>query len=331
MLIYGIGIFQLSREKVSVLIPTLNGGRLFHRCLHSVSLQKLDRPFEIIVIDSGSCDGSDRVAESYARVIRIPAPSFNHGLTRNLGISESNGELVAMLVQDAVPCDRFWLQNLVHAFDDPETAGAYSRQIPHPGANPIVAARLKRWSAGGTKRVIKRMDAAMDFEAKTPEQKVEIVSFDNVSSMLRKSVWKKMPFPEADFGEDIRWSLAALRAGWKIVYEPQSAVWHSHSNSLWYEFKRVYMDHQNWNRLVGLKVFTIKFEILRAGFKGIFERWREIDEVGMPALSKIYWKAWAAPYSFSQNLAQFLGAISTKWMDTGPWLEKVDAFLKKGV
>ncbi len=316
---------------VSVVIPVLNGGRLFHRCLDSLARQELDRPFEILVVDSGSSDGSDSIAESYGRVIRIPKSEFNHGLTRNIGISKSGGELVALLVQDAVPCDRFWLQRLVDVFDDERVAGAYSRQMPHPGANPIVAARLRRWSAGGSEKVVKQISDQAQFDAMKPVQKVETVSFDNVSSMIRRSAWEKQPFPEADFGEDTGWSLAVLRAGWKVVYEPTSAVWHSHSNSLWYEFKRVYMDHQNWNRLVDLKLFPMPFEIFRAGFNGVFERWNELDEMEIPFAQRIYWKTWAAPYSFSQNLAQFLGAISPKWIETKPWFRLLDSVFKKGV
>jgi len=321
----------MSKSTVSIVIPTLNGGRLFHRCLDAISRQELDRPFEIVVVDSGSRDGSDLVAESYGRVIRIRKSEFNHGLTRNMGVSESKGDLVALLVQDAVPCDKFWLQRLVDVFDDPLAGGAYSRQIPRPGSNPVVAARLKRWSAGGSERVVKKITDQDRFEAMSPEQKVGIVGFDNVSSMIRRSAWEKFPFPKADFGEDTGWAMSVLRAGWRLVYEPSSAVQHSHSKSLWYEFKRVYKDHQNWNRLVGLKVFPIPLEIFRAGFNGVFERWAELNEVKMPTMRNIYWKCWAVPYSFSQNLAQFLGAISPKWLNTRPWFKYVDSVLKRGV
>lgn len=315
----------------SIVIPTYNGGRLFHRCIEAVSRQKVDRPFEIIVIDSGSSDGTAEIAADYGKVIRISRSEFNHGLTRNRGISESSGDLIALLVQDAVPQDEFWLSRLADAFNDLEVAGAYSRQAPHPGANPVVAARLKRWSAGGDQPKMKQIRDLRAFESLEPIRKLEMVSFDNVASMIRRSVWEKIPFPEAAFGEDTKWALQALRAGCKLVYEPRSVVTHSHSKSLWYEFRRVYLDHQNWNRLVGLKLFPMKREILRAGFNGIFERWAELDTIQLPLASRIYWKAWAIPYSFSQNLAQFLGAISPKWLEKWPAFEAVDRFLRRGV
>lgn len=321
----------MSSPEVSVVIPTLNGGGLLRECLDAVSRQELDRDFDILVVDSGSRDGSDSLAENYGRVVRIPKSEFNHGLTRNLGISETTGGLVALLVQDAVPCDGHWLQRLVDVFEDPLAAGAYAKQVPRENANPVVAARLKRWSAGGSEKTVKLIDDETEFDSLEPAAKVDIVSFDNVSSMIRREVWEKMPFPEASFGEDTRWSLDVLRAGWKIVYEPAAAVRHSHSNSLWYEFKRVYMDHQNWNKLVGLKLFPEPLEIFRAGFNGVFERWAEINEKELKLPRRLYWKCWSVPYSFSQNLAQFMGAVSNKWMETKPWFRRVDAALKKGV
>lgn len=316
---------------ISIVIPTLNGGRLFHRCIEAVAGQQLDEPFEIIVIDSGSADGTAELAEEYGRVIKIKREDFNHGLTRNLGVKESRGELVALLVQDAVPADEFWLKRLSENFNDPSVAGAYSRQLPHPGSNPIVSARLNRWGAGKLERQEKLLRDLSDFESLDPIEKMRLVSFDNVSSMIRKSAWEETPFPKSSFGEDTSWALAVLKKGWKIVYDPLSAVFHSHSKSLWYEFKRVYLDHQNWNRLVGLRVFPVPTEVFRAGFNGIFDRWREVEEAELTLAETVYWKCWAVPYSFSQNIAQFMGAVSNKWLNRWRWYRHVDNFLKRGV
>lgn len=42
---------------------------------------------------------------------RIQPSEFDHGATRNLGISLSRGEYVALTVQDAVPLDGRWLSS----------------------------------------------------------------------------------------------------------------------------------------------------------------------------------------------------------------------------
>jgi rhamnosyltransferase len=55
-------------------------------------------------VDSGSSDGTADVARRFgAKVVEVAATSFNHGLTRNLGIQHSCGEICVQLVQDALP------------------------------------------------------------------------------------------------------------------------------------------------------------------------------------------------------------------------------------
>ena len=47
------------------------------------------------------------------RVVSIAADDFNHGLTRNLGVEQAPGELVVLMVQDALPASDDWLAALV--------------------------------------------------------------------------------------------------------------------------------------------------------------------------------------------------------------------------
>ena len=44
--------------RVSIAIPTKNGGDLFHRVLQSVFNQMAPFPFDVVVADSGSTDGT---------------------------------------------------------------------------------------------------------------------------------------------------------------------------------------------------------------------------------------------------------------------------------
>src|SRR5271170_6258104 len=72
-----------SMPSVSVVIPTLNGGRLFAEVMDGLCRQKFVGAVEILVIDSGSTDGTVGVAlAAGARVAEIPQAEFDHGLTR---------------------------------------------------------------------------------------------------------------------------------------------------------------------------------------------------------------------------------------------------------
>jgi len=320
---------------VSIVIPTLNGGTFFTECLRAVIEQDYAGTFDVLVIDSCSTDGTAAFARQQSpkgvRIIEILRENFNHGLTRNMGVENTDGELIAFLTQDATPLGKKWLSNLVACFKDDSVAGAYSQQCPRGGAHPLVAARLARWAAGSDTRHIQEIDDTSAFAKLEPLEQVSTVAFDNVASCIRRTVWQEHPFPETSFGEDTQWSYQVLNAGHKIIYEPNSQVLHSHNPTLWYEFRRVYLDHQNWKRLIDLTLFPRWPEIFPATINGARAEAKALGRTELTGLRLLYWQLYALPFIFVQNAAQFWGALSVKWLTTKPWFTRVDKFLRRGI
>ena len=80
------------KPAVTLLIPSWNGAKEFPEILSRMLDQKLDRTFEVLVIDSGSTDGTVEILRPHAvRLIEIPNSELNHRLTRNRGILEAPG------------------------------------------------------------------------------------------------------------------------------------------------------------------------------------------------------------------------------------------------
>ena len=70
---------------VSVVLPVKNGARHLREVLEAISRQRIDAAVEVLVVDSGSSDGSVEIARAAgARVIEIEPAEFGHGSTRNL-------------------------------------------------------------------------------------------------------------------------------------------------------------------------------------------------------------------------------------------------------
>ena len=209
---------------VSVIINVRNQEANIAGCLEAVFRQSFARMFEVIVIDSGSTDRTVEIAKRYpVRLYQTPLEQFSWGRNRNIGARAALGRYLVYLGADAIPANEHWLANLLRAFDGGDVAGVYGRQIPRAPACPMERFYL-HYTYGPRQRV-----QAWDGGPFT----MDVTWFSNVCSALRKDVWEAHPFSETVlFGEDQEWSLRALRAGYKIVYEPGAVVIHSHNYTL---------------------------------------------------------------------------------------------------
>ncbi|MFI3188777.1 hypothetical protein BCS42_06515 [Crenothrix sp. D3] len=237
----------------SIVIPTKNGGDLFAHVLNALTKQTLWNQTELIVIDSGSQDNTVELAkQAGATVIEIAPHEFNHGATRDYGISLANSDTIILTVQDAVPVNNNLLQALLSSLEDTAVAGVYARQIPQPDADVLTKRNLNAWLTGRIEREVRFIPYDGWYETLSPMEKHLFCNFDNVCSAIKKSVWQQQHFGHVNFGEDIVWAERVLRQGYHIVYEPEAAVIHSHNRPMSYEYKRTYICHRKLYALFGL-------------------------------------------------------------------------------
>jgi rhamnosyltransferase len=254
----------MSAARVSVLLLTLDAMRGLPELWQRLAAQRLEADVEVVAVDSGSRDGTaEFLAPRVDRLVRIPRERFDHGATRNLGIEACRGEKIALLVQDALPAGPSWLSGLVEAVRDESVAGAFSRQLPAPGASALARHQLEGWVAAEPLSRRTRL-TPQAFARLTPIERMRACAFDNVSSLVRREVWRQHPFPETPIGEDIAWGKRVLLAGWELAYAPQSSVLHSHDRSLRYELARTRLLHAELQRLFGLETVASPRELLRA-------------------------------------------------------------------
>lgn len=244
--------------KASVIIPTKNPGAVFRRVLDRVLEQVAPWPFEVLVIDSGSSDGTVEFTRSreQVRLLTIPPQEFGHGRTRNFAIARSSGDFAVLLTHDALPADTDWLRNLVAAVEQhPEVAGAFGRHIAYPEASPYTHRDIDAHFQGFLAHPVivgKDTDRARYEQDQGWRQFLHYYSDNN--SCLRRTVWERFPYPDVEFAEDQIWARDIVEAGWQKAYAHDAAVYHSHDYAVFERLQRAYDEACAFRTLFGYRL-----------------------------------------------------------------------------
>ena len=119
----------------TIVIRAYNEEKHIGRLLEGIRQQTI-RDVEIILVDSGSTDGTVPVAESFeARVVRIPSVEFTFGRSLNLGIQAATRELVVIASAHVYPVYPDWLEVLLRPFEQERIALTYGKQRGPETAN----------------------------------------------------------------------------------------------------------------------------------------------------------------------------------------------------
>jgi rhamnosyltransferase len=291
----------VSAPRVSIVLPTRNGAATLPAVLDAISRQRADFPFEVIAVDSSSTDGTaDLLRRRVDRLIGIAANAFDHGQTRNLGIEQAGGELVVLLVQDALPASDSWLTALTAPFlADDRLAGTFARQVPRPGAGAIARDYLDRWIASSAVARTASVAGRAELEALEPMAQLQRCAFDNVCSCVRRSVWAEHPFKKTPIGEDIEWARDVLIAGYRLAYVPAAEVIHSHDRPARDEFVRTFVLHRRLYELFRLRTIPTLPLLSRAIASSLDLHWRRQPFSGR-----------GVALAFAWPMGQYFGALS---------------------
>jgi rhamnosyltransferase len=209
---------------VSIIMRSYNEGWALKETLRVLKQQSY-RNWELIVIDSGSTDGSVELirAANPAHFIQIRAQDYNPSRVMNQGMRLARSEICIFLNADATPVDENWLRPLVQALQEPLTAAVFGRQLPRPDCRAVFAHDYER--CFGAKR------ESSDWEH----------FFSMVSSGLRKEIWARRGFCEKlQYSEDDEYTRWCRAQGFQVEYVPESVVVHSHNYTGAQAYKRIY-------------------------------------------------------------------------------------------
>jgi rhamnosyltransferase len=211
---------------------------------------------QVVVVDSGSADGSLELSQQAGfTVLHTKAHDFNHGATRQWALEQgflhpqpnpANGatpsatpssssppDFIVFLTQDATLANPHSLAELLQAFQDPQVAAAYGRQLPKPEAHWLEA-HTRSFNYPDASRTVQLQDKA--------SLGIKACFLSNSFAAYRlQALMAQGGFPaHLPLGEDTFTAAKLLLSGQSLRYQASAAVYHSHNYNGLQDFQRMF-------------------------------------------------------------------------------------------
>lgn len=263
---------------IDVVIPAYKPGDKFIKLIKA--LADSDTPVgKIIIVNTEEefwpndiCTKIGKEAAEKLEVHHISKMEFDHGRTRNFGVSFSNADIVLLMTDDAIPADNYLISEILKPFEDEKVGACYARQLASP--NSTIAEKFSREFNYPDEPVKKSIE---DLE------RLGIKTFfcSNVCAAYRRDVFNKLGgFTDtAIFNEDMVYAAKLIDNGYSVYYCNKARVIHSHS------YKNMQQLHRNFDLAVSQAMNPEVFERVSSeseGLKYIFKAWGYFIKKGRP-------------------------------------------------
>ncbi len=227
---------------VSVIIVNWNTRDLLLACLRSLEEERTPAR-EVIVVDNASTDGSaERIMAEYPDVRLIASPD-NLGWSKgnNVGAKASSGRFLFLLNPDTEVRPGA-LGELIRLMEARPEAGACAPKLLNPDGS--LQPSLRRfpeprhllWDALG---LAKRYPRSRRFAAYRMgdfdyDQVAEVEQPMGAALFIRRETWEQVGGMDESFPiffNDVDWCYRAVKAGWRILFDPAAEVIHHGGSS----------------------------------------------------------------------------------------------------
>lgn len=273
----------------SIIILTFNEEKTIGKLLKKLDAMSKNFNREIIVIDSESTDETLKIAKKLSKKIKnmkvyeIKKKDFNHGKTRNFGVSLAKGELVCFVSGDALPKAKrsfdYFLEDLRL---DKKVVAVYTKDTPYKDTPFIqkleVLCRYEQFDKHISKKGVLIQNLEKPFVPFTNENKFLWYVLSNVFACYKRRFLVNHPFPKTNYGEDVLMGKFIIKNGFTKIYDRRCEVTHSHKYTLHEYYKRQKED------------FSLRYSKLKLGGKGlILCKIKKIIALNIPFTKKSYY------------------------------------------
>ena len=281
---------------LSVIVPSYNRKEEIRDLLTSLTQQSLNTAyFQVIIVDDGSTDGTKDFVEHFKQQYDLPVTLYTQdhqgpGAARNLGMQKATGDVFVFIDSDCTASPD-WLQTIKYRFDqDPQVMAFGGRDDAALDFPPLLLAinySMTSFLTTGGMRGGKKKRLAKFYPR-------------SFNMGLHRDLYKQIGgFGGLRHGQDIEFSNRIIKSGEKVIYIPESVVYHKRRTSLTKFFRQVF----NWGvaRINLYKIdnamleplhfapavafwFVFIFTLLALLFRPVFSVWIVFAAIGVLAL-----------------------------------------------
>lgn len=238
------------KKKISIIVPVYNTYAYLNRCLDSIIAQTY-KSLEIICIDDGSTDGSDKIVDQYAakdsRFVVVHKQNGGESSARNVGLSLATGEYIGFMdCDDWIEPDMYeTLLQLLQEYDADLAAVGYAKDYddriqPMHNEMPVQTGVISRhelmnyvyhrdayraftgyiWCKLYKREIIKYENGSGIHFDESLRLGGDILFFAEVALKISKAVYREIPLYH--------------------YYQRGTSTYHSKDESLWLDILRTY-------------------------------------------------------------------------------------------
>lgn len=252
------------KVELSIIIVNWNGGDYLRRSLDSLAKYPPSVPYEVIVVDNDSTDGSHELLRSYKDVrLILNTENLGFGRANNQAFKVSDAPLLFLLNSDAEVHENT-LDTLIATINESEKIGAVGPRLlntdgtlqPSVWRNPPTSWEMIVIAFGLYKLLPKRQrgERLLGYHW-DHSHRLSARMISAAALLLKRKVLEDVGGFDERFhmyGEDNEFSLRMVRSGWLLLFEPKATVTHhaaKSSEKRWSELERRAMIYEGSFRL----------------------------------------------------------------------------------
>jgi hypothetical protein len=246
-------------SRATVILLSQNGGKQIKECARSILDQSCNFSHNLLILDSGSIDGSiaDLPKDSRLSVVNISNEHCNRGSIVNLGIALARSPYIVFLDQDSLPFNKAWLRNLIAPLEENKSVVlAYGRHKNRSGS--LSMSRINTADDFAMTDTIQtgEQTGISDCQEKARRQFQRFLEFSSITNYcIRKEAWESYPCPDIERGSHTLWIDWLSQTGCTAAHAPKAITVSDNNTSSADAYKRAEIDSYVFSKYFGLTPF----------------------------------------------------------------------------